>query len=391
MRKLHAVWLAMILIVSACTPVYDNTDEVVRETTDEDSDEKAIIPNYDLSDDSYRMILTEGESKISAARGVTTNQMGNRLDIAEFEGGLQRHSKEYFSTEDYYFQPGQFLDESTLLSWLGRYEEPEDPDNPEETGNVYGLNPELDEDSASEEDFRENPRYISNIVEQDYLVRQDDDVVEVAGLTIGISMRSIYDFQAEGREYSENISTSESLSRGQEYADKILERLREREELQDVPVMFAIYEEEEDNAESPGNFLSKGYAEGSDNTVGGWADIDEEYVLFPSDEAEEEHFDDAEVFSDFRSEVSDYFPNFVGMIANGFYVDDELHEVKIDIPIQFDSHTEVTGFTQYVYSLVMEMFEDHYAVEVKINSMDQQESLIVKKPGQEEPFVHIYE
>ncbi|MCP3028365.1 CamS family sex pheromone protein [Halobacillus sp. A5] len=382
MRKLHAVWLAMILIVSACTPVYDNTDEVVRETTDEDSEEKAIIPNYDLSDDTYRMILTEGESRISAARGVTTNQMGNRLDIAEFEGGLQRHSKEFFDPEEYYFQPGQFLDEDTLLSWLGRVSDE----------NEDGLNPELDEESASEEEFRETPRYISNIVEQDYLIREgDDDVVEVAGLTIGISMRSVYDFQAEGREYKEDISTSESLSRGQEYADTILERLREIEELQNVPVAFAIYEEEEDNAESPGNFLSKGYAGESNNSVGGWEDIDEEYVLFPSDEAEEDHFDDAETFSDFRTEVSDYFPNFVGMIANGFYVDDELQEVKIDIPIQFDSQSEVTGFTQYVYSLVMEMFEDHYSVEVKINSMDQQESLIVKEPDQEEPFIHIYD
>ncbi|WP_101845833.1 CamS family sex pheromone protein [Halobacillus sp. Marseille-P3879] len=382
MRKLHAVWLAMILIVSACTPVYDNTDEVVRETTDEESEEKAIIPNYDLSDNTYRMILTEGASKISAARGVTTNQMGNRLDIAEFEGGLQRHSKEYYNPEEYYFQPGQFLDDDTLLSWLGRASE----------SNEEGLNPELDEDSASEEEFRETPRYISNIVEQNYLTREgDDDVVELAGLTIGISMRSVYDFQAEGRDYSENISTSESLSKGREYANTILERLREREDLQNVPVAFAIYEEEEDNAESPGNFLSKGYAGGSDNSVGNWEDIDEEYVLFPSDEAEEDHFDDAEIFSDFRTEVSDYFPNFVGMIANGFYVDDELREVKIDIPIQFDSQTEVTGFTQYVYSLVMEMFEDHYSVEVKINSMDQQESLIVKEPGQEEPFVHIYD
>ncbi|MFC7322667.1 CamS family sex pheromone protein [Halobacillus campisalis] len=392
MSKLHALLLAMVLIVSACTPVYDNTDEVVRETTEEDNGQSAIIPNYNVTDDNYRMILTEGSSKISAARGVTTNQMGNRLDIAEFEGGLQRHSKEFFSTEDYYFQPGQYLDDSILYSWLGRYEEPTTTD--EETtdpGNPEGLNPALDEESASEEEFRESPRYISNIVEQNYLVRKDDDVVEVSGMTIGISMRSAYEFEAEGRNYSEDIPTSESLSRGQEYADTILKRIREREELQDIPIVFAIYEEEDDNSETPGNFLSKGYAEGSDNSVGGWDEINEDYVLFPSSEAEEEHFDDSEIFSDFRTEVSDYFPNFVGMIANGFYVDDELQDVKIDIPIQFDSQTEVTGFTQYIYSLVNEMFEDHYSIEVKINSMDQQESLIVKKPGQDEPFIHIYE
>lgn len=79
------------------------------------------------------------------------------------------------------------------------------------------------------------------------------------------------------------------------------------------------------------------------------------------------------------------------MIANGFYVDNELQQVSIDIPIQFRSQSEVVGFTQYVYGLVVEMFPDHYDVEVKINSMDQQESLIVQQAGKEEPFVHIYE
>ncbi|WP_173917419.1 CamS family sex pheromone protein [Halobacillus sp. Marseille-Q1614] len=382
MRKLHALLLAVILLVSACTPVYDNTDEVVRETTEENSEETAIIPNYDLEDDNYRMILTDGSKRISAARGVTTNQMGNRLDIAEFERGMMRHSKGYYDPEEYYFQPGQFLDDDTILSWLSRYDKDSNPE---------GLNPKLNEENASEEDFRETPRYISNIVEQDYLIRSEDDVVELSGLTIGISMRSVYNFTAEGRDYSQNIPTSESVEKGQEYAGKILERIREMEELQDIPVVFAIYEEEKSNSESPGNFLMKGHARGSDNSIRNWEEINEDYVLFPSKEAEENYFDDAEKFSDFRSAVSDYFPNFVGMIANGFYVDEELSEVQIDIPIQFDSQTEVIGFTQYVYSLVMEMFEDHYSVQVRINSMDKQESLIVKKRGEEEPFVHIYD
>ncbi|WP_082235200.1 CamS family sex pheromone protein [Halobacillus massiliensis] len=382
MRKLHALLLAVILLVSACTPVYDTTDEVVRETTEENSDEKAIIPNYDLEDDNYRMILTDGSKKISAARGVTMNQMGNRLDIAEFERGMMRHSKEHYDPKDYFFQPGQYLDDDTILSWLSRYDKENNPD---------GLNPALNEEEASEKDFRETPRYISNIVEQDYLVRTEDDVVELSGLTIGITMRSAYNFTAEGRDYSQEIPTSESIEKGKEYAQKILERIRGMEDLQDIPVVFAIYEEESANSESPGNFLLKGNARGNDNSVKNWQEINEENILFPSAEAEEEHFDDAEKFSDFRASVSDYFPNFVGMIANGFYVDDELREVTIDIPIQFDSQTEVIGFTQYVYSLVMEMFEDHYSVQVRINSMDKQEALIVKKVGEEEAFVHIYE
>ncbi|UOQ92024.1 CamS family sex pheromone protein [Halobacillus shinanisalinarum] len=389
MRKLHALLLSSLLLVSACTPVYDNTDEVVRETKDESNNQSAIIPNYSLSDDTYRMILTEDSAKVSAAPGVTTNQMDNRLDIAAFEKGLRRHSKEYYNPDDYYFQPGQTLTDADLLSWLSRYEAPNK--EKEDPGNPNGLNPELNEDGASEKDFRNNPRYISNIIEQDYLVRKKDNVVEVAGVTIGISMRTVYNFTVDGREYSENLSTDQLVAKGKEYANTILERLRDKKELQGVPIVFAIFEEERNNAKSPGNFLSKTYVEASENKVSDWKGINEDYVLFPSEEAEEEHFDDSKLFSDFRVQVSDYFPDFVGMIANGFYIDEELKRVKIDIPIQFRSQSEVVGFTQYVYSLVMEMFEDHYAIQVRINSMDQQESLIVKEPGEKEPFVYIYD
>ncbi|MGI8314617.1 CamS family sex pheromone protein [Halobacillus mangrovi] len=381
MRKLHALLLSSLLFISACTPVFDNREEVIQETKDENSNQTAIVPNYTMSEENYRMILTESSPKVARARTVTTNQMGNRMDIAEFESGLRRHSKEYFSPEEYFFQPGQFLSQETLLSWLSRYTKK----------NEEGLNPELNEDEASEEEFRENPKYISNIIEQDYLVKKDKKVVEVQGVTIGISLRTVYNFTTEDRDYKENHSTEELLKKGKAYAGEILTRLRERKELKDVPIVFALYEEEEARSKVPGKFLSKTYVDGSDKKIKDWKPINEKHVLFPSKEAEKDYFEDSQIFSDFRKEVSDYFPNFVGMIGNGFYMDDELQQVSIDIPIQFHSQSEVVGFTQYVYSLVVEMFPEHYSVEVNIKSMDRQESLIVKKAGKEEPFVHIYE
>ncbi|MBN9654854.1 CamS family sex pheromone protein [Halobacillus sp. GSS1] len=381
MRKMHALLLSSLLVVSACTPVFDNREEVIQETKDEKNNQSAIIPNYNMSEQDYRMILTESSPKVSTARAVTTNQMGNRMDIDEFESGLRRHSKEYFDPDKYFFQPGQYFEGDTLLRWLGR----------ESGGNEDGLNPELNEDEATEEEFRESPRYISNIIEQNYLVRQDENKVELRGLTIGISLRTVYNFTAEDRSFSEDHSTEELLQKGKEYAGEILKRIREREELNGVPVVFALYEEEEASSKVPGKFLSKTYVKGSDLTINGWDNIDEKHVLFPSKEAEDDHFDDSQIFSDFRKEVSDYFPNFVGMIANGFYVNNDLREVSIEIPIQFQSESEVVGFTQYVYSLVNEMFADHYNVQVNIHSMDEPESLIVKKAGEQEPFVHVYE
>ncbi|MFZ0474907.1 MAG: CamS family sex pheromone protein, partial [Halobacillus sp.] len=152
MRKWHALLVGSLLLVSACTPVFDNKDEVIQETKDKDSNQ-AIIPNHSISEETYRMILSEDRSKVSKARSVTVNQMGNRMDISEFEQGLRRHSKEYYDPEEYFFQPGQFLSGDTVFDWLGRYDE---------RHNEGGLNPELIEDEATAEQFRENPKYISN-------------------------------------------------------------------------------------------------------------------------------------------------------------------------------------------------------------------------------------
>ncbi|WP_102336282.1 CamS family sex pheromone protein [Salimicrobium jeotgali] len=369
----------VLLFATGCTPVYERTDEVTQETTEESGGESAIIPGFTKDEGEYRVILNENSPKTSASRGVTTNQMNNRVDISEFENGLKRHSKEYFPTDEYFFQLGQYLDSETLYEWLGR----------STGGDSKGLNPELDEESATEKEFRNSPRYISNIVEQDYLVRNDDDSVETKGITIGIALRSEYNFTVDGKEKTENHTTKELKKKGKQYASTILKRLRKSDEIPDVPVAFALYEEETNASSVPGNFIAKAYTEG--DNLGKFKSIDENYVLFPSTEATENHFDDSQIFSEFRTSISDYFPDFVGVIGKGFYVNGELNKVKMDIPVEFNSQAEIDGFTQYVHSLVKEMFPQHYGIEVRINSLNRQESLIVREKGEETPYVYIYD
>ncbi len=43
-----------------------------------------------------------------------------KADIDEFETGLMRLAQDSFSTDDYLFQEGQYLDEDTVLSWHGK-------------------------------------------------------------------------------------------------------------------------------------------------------------------------------------------------------------------------------------------------------------------------------
>ena len=136
--------LCTLLIITGC--VQTPTEEEVLQNDDTEQ-ETSIVPSYQLSDENYKMILPY---KTSQARGVIVNQLANRVDIDEMEQGLQRLSKDVFDPNDFYFQEGQYLTSGRIYEWID------------------GLNPQV-ETGSDEDTYRDNPRYLSHILEQNYL------------------------------------------------------------------------------------------------------------------------------------------------------------------------------------------------------------------------------
>lgn len=411
MMKKIIVWIVCILILVSCAP--DGQEDEVLQTNEEETDQElSIVPSYRLATDNYKIILPY---RTSEARGVITNQVFNRLDIDELEEGLQHHSKQYFDPEKYYFEEGQYLTEEMVYDWLGRALSEDELEKMveerirqlEKDGRTVdedeireelqtGLNPPIEDmDGLDEEEkineHRENPRYISHILEQNYLERNEDNTVDLIGVSIGIALKSVYQFQTEigGPTHYEEISEREMLEEGKKAAEKILNRVREIEALQNVPIMIALYREAEQSSPVPGNFVVKTLVE-EGATIEEWEEINENYVLFPSEESRENYFDDDQLIQNFSNDIVEYFPNYVGVVGEGFYVDDELKKLTLDIPLQFYGKSEVIGFTQYVYGLIKEMFPNHYDLEVKINSSDKMESFIYRSAGEEDIEVHIF-
>ena len=397
--------LSTLLFLTSCAPDVQE-DEVVKDD-EQTKQETSIVPNHQLSKDTYRVVLPY---RPSAARGVIVNQLANRLDIDEMEEGLRRLSKEYYDPETHLFEEGQYLSENMVYGWLGRKltkkelekevkEEIEFLKKNEMTVNEekiredlqQGLNPSI-EDDEDKEAHQESPRYLSHILEQNFLVRNDDDTVSLQGISIGLAMKSVYRFQTEvgGPYYYEDISKKQMLERGYELADTVIERIREIEGLEDIPIMIAIYREAEQNSPVPGNYVTKALVDGGETSVKNWEEVNEDFVLFPSEEAKEDHFDDYQMVDNFGNEIAKYFPNYVGVIGEGLYLDDELRQLTLEIPIEFFGKGEIIGFTQYAYGLVQEIFEDYYDLEVKITSSNGVESFIYRNAGEKEPTVHIF-
>lgn len=159
--------------------------------------------------------------------------------------------------------------------------------------------------------------------------------------------------------------------------------------MKNVPITIALYEQAAKTAVVPGNFVAyTNVGEGS-SEISDWKKVNEKYYLFPNDTTKEKYRDDHQTFVKFKEDVEEYFPNFSGVIGRGYYIDDQLQEMKIEIPIQFYGKAEAIGFTQYVTGLVMEYFPSYVSVEVSVTSVNGQEALIVRNANEKEPFVHI--
>lgn len=396
--------LGALLMLTSCIQKPEND---ILQTEDGTDQEVSIVPNYKLSEENYRMILPYRPSR---ARGVIVNQMTNRMDINEIETGLRRLSTSVFDPEQYYFEEGQNLGESLIYQWLGRQltEEQLEQAVDNEISRLKreqrtvnedairaelqaGLNPPI-ENNQDEDEQRGNPRYVSHILEHNFLEKKDDDSITLRGISLAIALKSVYRFQTEtgGPYLYEKLPDNEVMSQGKEIAQTVLERVRAMEGLENIPIMIALYKEQEQGSPIPGNFIAMTTVSGNENQIEGWEDVNEKNVLFPSDEAKEDHVDDSEVLQSFGQDIAEYFPNYVGYIGQGFYVDDNLRKLTIEIPLEFYSAGEIIGFTQYVYGVVLKNFSDSFDLEIKITSSNQVESFIYREAGQEEPTVHVF-
>lgn len=376
-KNVIAFALALLLLfLASCAPQNDQ-DEVLQEEEGTEQ-QTSIIPRNQLNEQTYRIILPY---ETSESRGVILNQMANRVDINELEEGLMRHSKEVYDPKEFYFQEGQYIKKDELYSWIDE------------------LNPKVDKEKLDKmkkeekiETYRNNPRYLTHILEQNYLKRnEDNNSVSLGGVSIGIALKSVYRFQTEigGPSYYEDIPKSKMLEEGKKVAQEILKELRQKEGLEQVPIMFALFQEEEQNSPVPGNFVAKTFVSSGENTIGNWETIDEENILFPSSEGQDKYLDEYEMINSFGNEIADFFPNYVGIVGKGFYINEELQKLTIEVPIEFYGKAEVTGFMQYTYGLTNDTFGNTFDLEVEVTSTNGVEGIIYRNAGDEELSVYI--
>ena len=384
-------WISAIvagMVLAGCTPSLSPDEEVVQESEQAEV-ETTIIPHMRLSDNYYKTLVPYKES---ASRGLVVSNIYTKYDMKEVENGLMRLSQNVFNTDDYYFQEGQYLPADMVSYWLARENQTTDK-GPE----YQGLNPSSLDANGNELDptvkAEKAPVYLAHLVEQNYLKKTDENKVTLGGISIGLALNSIYYYQKEqyGEYYEKKIDDKQLEKVGKEIAQEVINRLRQRSELADVPIFIGLFKQEARNSIVPGTYFAYSVADANSSNLGEWQNVNEKYVTFPMTSPEDIYREMNDDFQKFKQDIDEYFSNYTSVIGEGFYQNNQLTKLDIEVPIQFYGTAEIIGFTQYLTGMMLKHLPNDVQITVSITTSNGSEALIKKEPNEDEPFVHIYE
>lgn len=398
--KFKSLLIFMVFVLAACG---SDVQEMSDQSADEDenitrvpsAEREETLTESDDENDYYQTVIPY---EISPSRGLTSSNMVSSYNIEAFEKGLFDISKTVFPTDEYVFREGQIFTEDMVRGFLDREytrEEIEEMSEDElEESNAFsnlGLNPSTEGLTDPETIAEEAPLYLSHILEQNYLVQDEDGNTTLDGITIGLAMNSTHYYQEEehGTTYSKSLDTEEVERQGQLMADEILERLRANEQYSDQTITFGIFIQSTDTSVTPGNFTSYAVAESGEDELSSFTEVNEEYVQFPSSEGREISEQVNNDYQLFNSNLASYFDNFTTSVGYGRFIDGSLETLTIEIPVQYTSQGEIIGLTQYVEGLLGEHFSGSN-VEVSIEDTSDTYSLITKDEN-DQINTHIYE
>ncbi len=186
------------------------------------------------------------------------------------------------------------------------------------------------------------------------------------------------------------LDDSEVKKQGKQMASEILSRLRENDDLKDIPIHFSIYKQSSEDSITPGEFITQATAEKSQTKLNEWHNINEKSALLPSSTAADYDENLNNNFKQFNDNLQSYFSNFTQAVGKVKFVDKKPQRLVVDLPIDYYGQAETIGITQYVTEQANKYFDKIDNYEIRIKDGNQPRALISKTKDDKEPQVHIY-
>lgn len=370
--------VGMMISLAACGSLQNSGLTGSNTTSDTTSNSSSYQVTGTTDGTQYSALLTDGKYKVSAARGLLNDKSANTLNVYSLESGLTTLSKAHFAPTKYAFQEGQYISRTTANQWLAR----KSKKNPD------GLNPV---DNGKTEPTKRNPIYLQDLLEQDYLV-QNGNSYELGGVSIALGMNSVDNYRKVqyGAVFKTTISQTEREQQGKSMAETILARLRQKKGLEKVPIVFALYEQADNDSLVGGTYFAQAVSE-SGNSINKWTTINQKNGLLPVINNEKAINDgDSESFANFKSHIQSFFPNLSGVTAQVQYQDNQLVGMKIKVTTQFFGENEIRSFTQYTKTAATRYLPANIPIEIKVSSVEGIQSFLNRDSGEKDFYTHVF-
>ena len=345
----------IIVFLTACSSSIEPGDNTIIEKNDRNE---------------YSVILPFKASDIRQYHGTYLG----RADFLEIGSRLEEKSKEYFDINEYYLSEGHVISNSDLSKLVRR----------ESTDNPYGLNP------PSGSQFLVGT---SDISVTDAVVVADimeiDFYQELNGSTslAGMSFAIVLNQSLSSPNGLVTVTDKVLYEYGSNMARKLDRYIRSLSDMEDMPIYIALYVTNPTDAVLPGRYI----ADGNFTARGGQINTNnEQWVLFPSTQAASLDAALTDKFNGFKSSITTFIPESIGVIGEARYVDNETNFLRITLSIQAKTYSEIRALTQYTTELLKEIDQRDYDIVVRINSISETLVLIELSKDDELDIIYTY-
>lgn len=330
--------------------------------------DNTIIEKNDRNE--YSVILPFKASDIRQYHGTYLG----RADFLEIGSRLEEKSKEYFDINEYYLSEGHVISNSDLSKLVRR----------ESTDNPYGLNPPSGSQFlvGTSDISVTDAVVIADIMEIDFY-QELNGSTSLAGMSFAIVLNQ----SLSSPNGLVTVTDKVLYEYGSNMARKLDRYIRSLSDMEDMPIYIALYVTNPTDAVLPGRYIADGYF----TARGGQINTNnEQWVLFPSTQAASLDAALTDKFNGFKSSITKFIPESIGVIGEARYVDNETNFLRITLSIQAKTYSEIRALTQYTTELLKEIDQRDYDIVVRINSISETLVLIELSKDDELDIIYTY-
>lgn len=374
-KLIVALVIGGCLLVSGCGEKEDKKEN------------KKITALESVNTGDYRLAIPY---EASDARQTHIQFNRSSYDVDALGEGLLRYSKEHFNPDNFYLQEGKLLDRNTLQSGL-TFGDKEGLLGSKSSDNPYGLNPEDGSQLPAEDGVAIIAKAgsggtipVGDVFEINFIQDLEEDA-DIKGIALAIVLNPNVN-DANGTAHT--ISDENLKIYGEEAGRNLVAYLKKQPEIgSNTPILVTLFKAESSDDTLPGAFFAKGFGNGNVNQ---FEDVNENWIMFPGESAESTDSQLLSQFNVIKDAIHDFLPNDTAIIGKGFFVDNRISKMKMEILAQCKDYTEKMAIVQYTRELLSNYSNTDMEVVVRINVNDETFAMIKRSKGTNDCEIIMY-